>query len=177
MRKVGATLGGGLAALGLAAAAGAVTPPIIVAPLTGGAPDAVNFQSPNHDATVLLSSAKAGADHVALTVKLQATLRCGRPFGAGVVVTLPRAARVPSSIASSAVRVNGKAPSRLAVSGRKVTVGLPAVHGIICDSITDGVLKVAFAGRAALGNPSAPGTYAIAIRRGASAYSVPIAIR
>src|SRR5581483_867548 len=150
MRRVAATLGGGLAALGLAAAAGAVTPPIIVAPLTGGAPDAVNFQSPNHDATILLSSAKAGAD---------------------VVVTLPRAARVPRSIASSAVRVNGKAPSRIAVAGRKVTVGLPAVNGITCDSITDGVLKVTFAGGAALGNPSAPGTYAIAIHRGASAYS------
>ena len=171
-----ASVGGGIGLLAAAASADAVTPPIVVAPLAGDAATAVNFQSPKHDATVLLSSTKAGADHVAVTLELRTTLRCGRPFGPGVVVTLPRTAQVPASIAGSAVRVNGRPPSKLSVSGRTVTVGLPATHGIVCDSITDGVLRVRFAAGAALGNPPGPGAYAFAIHRGAKAYTVPITI-
>lgn len=135
------------------------------------------FQSPDHKATVLLSTVKAGAERVALTVRLQTVLRCGRPTGAAVVVTLPRAARLPHAIAAASVRVNGKAPARVAVAGRSVTVGLPIVHGITCNSLTAGTLQVAFAPAAALGNPAAAGTYAIAIRQGQSARTVSIAIQ
>ena len=167
----------GVAALAAAQAAAAVSPPIIVAPLSGGPGDAVNFQSPDHAASVQLSSVKADADDVALTVRLQSVLRCGRPTGGAVVVSLPRTAHVPGSIAGRAVRVNGKAPSKVTVSGTTVTVGLPVVHGITCDSMTDGVVQVAFSPSAAIGNPAHAGTYSVGIRQARVVHSVSIAIK
>jgi len=167
----------GVAALVGVQAATAVSPPIIVAPLQGGPRDAVNFQSPDHAATVALSSAKAGADDVAVTVRLQTLLRCGRPTGGAIVVSLPRSAQVPRTIASKSVRVNGKAPSKVSVSATTVTVGLPAVQGVTCDSMTDGVVQVVFAPTAALGNPAHAGSYTIAVRQARAIHSVPIAIR
>ncbi|HST19037.1 MAG TPA: hypothetical protein VLK36_15335 [Gaiellaceae bacterium] len=167
----------GVAALVAAQAAAAVSPPVIVAPLSGSAGDAVNFQSPDHAASVQLSSVKAGADDVALTVRLQSVLRCGQPTGGAVVVSLPKAAHVPGSIARTSVRVNGKAPSKVSVAATTVTVSLPVVHGITCDSMTDGVVQVAFAASAALGNPAHAGTYAVGVRQAKAAHSVSIAIK
>jgi hypothetical protein len=167
----------GVAALVAAQGAVAVSPPVIVAPLSGGAADAVNFQSPDHAASVQLSSVKAGADNVALTVRLQSVLRCGRPTGGAVVVSLPKAAHVPGSIARTSVRVNGKAPSKVSVAATTVTVSLPVVHGITCDSMTDGVVQVAFAPSASIGNPANAGTYAVGVRQAKAAHSVSIAIK
>ena len=167
----------GVAALVAVQAAAGVSPPIIVAPLSGGPGDAVNFQSPDHAATVALSSTKAGADDIAVTVKLQALLRCGRPVGGAVVVSLPRSAQVPRTIASKSVRVNGKPASKVSVSATTVTVGLPVVQGVTCDSMTDGVVQVAFAPTAALGNPAHAGSYTIAVRQARAVHSVPIAIK
>ena len=177
MRSAAPVVLAGVAALAAAGtAAPSVTPPIVIVPLGGSVADAVNFQSPDHKATVKLSTAQAGADHVAVTVRLQTILRCGRPTGGNVVVTLPPAARLPHAIGVQAVRVNGKAPSKVAVAGRSVTVGLPVAHGITCNSLTDGILQVAFAPAAALRNPAAAGNYAVVIRQGQSAHTVPIAI-
>jgi hypothetical protein len=177
MRSVAPVVLVGVGALAAAGAAPAVTPPMIVMPLVGTAVDAVDFQSPDHKATVQLSTVKAGAGRVALTVRLQGLLRCGRPTGGAVVVTLPRAAQLPHAIAVGSVRVNGKAPSKVSVSGRSVTVGLPVVHGITCNSLTDGTVQVAFAPAAALRNPAVAGTYAVSVRQGRSAHTVQVAIR
>lgn len=167
----------GVAALVAAQAAAAVSPPIIVAPLSGGPGDVVDFQSPDHAASVQLSSVKAGADNVALTARVQSVLRCGRPTGGAVVVSLPKSAHVPASIARTSVRVNGKVPSKVSVAATTVTVSLPVVNGITCDSMTDGVVQVAFAPSAALGNPAHAGTYTVAIRQAQLAHAVSIAIK
>ena len=143
----------------------------------GGAAAGVGFESPNHEATVTLSSATAGASNVALTVQIPTVLQCGRPTGTPVVLTLPRAARVPRAIATSAVRVNGVPPSKVAVTGNVVTVGLPAHKGITCFALVDGMMKLTFAPSAAFGNPPGAGTYAIGIRQGKTVYVVPITIK
>jgi hypothetical protein len=43
--------------------------------------------------------------------------------------------------------------------------------------MTDGVVQVAFAPTAALGNPARAGSYTIAVRQARALHSVPIAIR
>jgi hypothetical protein len=155
-------------------AAGAVLVALAVA---GGAVAGVGFQSPNHEATVTLSSATAGASNVALTVQMPTVLQCGRPTGGDVVLTLPRAARVPHAIAASTVRVNGVLPSKVAVTGHAVTVGLPVHKGITCFALIDGTMKLTVAPSAAFGNPASAGTYAIGIRQGKTAYVVPVTIK
>ena len=145
--------------------------------IAGGAAAGVSFESPNHEATVTLSSATAGASNVALTVQVPTVLQCGRPTGVDVVLTLPRAARVPRAIAVAAVRVNGVPPSKVAVTGRVVTVGLPVHKGIMCFALVDGMMKLAFAPSAAFGNPPSAGTYAVGIRQGKTVYVVPITIK
>jgi hypothetical protein len=160
-----------LSALVLAAAVSATPPPspVLNQPIgnpTGTAPGA----------TVSLSSRKAGAKPVAVTIRIAAPLRCGIPFGSPVVVSLPRTSFVPRAIAGSAVLVNGKHSAKVTVSARSVTVAVPAVHGMTCDSITDGHEAVTFTSAAKLGNATSPGTYAVKIRRGTSTYAASVTL-
>jgi hypothetical protein len=148
----------------------------LVALAAAGVAGAARFQSPNGAATVTLSSSAAGAQDVAVTVQIPTVLQCGRPTGVPVAITLPRAERVPGAIVASTVRVNGVSPSRIAMAGRVVTVTLPVRRGITCLALVDGMMKIAFAPGAALGNPSSAGTYTFAIRQGRTAYVVPVTI-
>lgn len=162
----------GLTALVLAAAVWAVPPPSPKLAQPVGDPSS----SGNPSATVTLSSHKAGAKPVAMTIHIVAPLRCGLPFGSPVVVSLPRASFVPPAIAGSAVLLNGKQSSKVTVSARSVTVGIPAVHGMMCDSITDGHEVVMFTMAAKLGNAQKPGTYAVKVRRGSSTYAASVTV-
>jgi hypothetical protein len=150
---------------------------VVVLSVVGVATAGGGFQSPNHEATVTLSSVAAGAANIAVTIQLPTVLQCGRPTGGDVAVTLPRTARVPHAIAASAVRVNGVTPSKVTVTGRIVTVGLPVHKGITCFALVDGIMKLTVAPSAALGNPPGAGTYAIGIRQGKTTYVVPITIK
>jgi hypothetical protein len=134
-------------------------------------------QSPAHPASITLSSSKAGAQNVGLTLRMPTVLQCGRPRGGPVALTLPAAAHVPRTIALAAVTVNRKAPSAVSVKGHVVTVGLPVLHGMICDSLVDGVLQLQIAPKASLRNPAHAGTYSIAVRQGHESYVVPITVR
>ena len=145
--------------------------------IAGGAAAGVPFQSPNHEATVTLSSATAGASNVALTVQIPTVLQCGRPTGVPVAITLPRAERLPRAVVASTVRVNGVPPSKITMAGRVVTVSLPVRRGITCFSLVDGMMKITFAPSAAFGNPSSAGTYSFGIRQGKTAYVVPVTIK
>ncbi len=149
---------------------------VLVLLAAAGAAAAAVLQSPGV-ATVTLSPAAAGARRVSMTVQLPATLQCGRPMGGPVSVTLPRGERMPSAIAATAVRVNGRASSKVAVAGRVVTVGLPVPRGITCMSIIEGTMKIVFAPAAGLGNPSAAGTYTVVVRQGKTGYLVPVSIK
>ena len=138
---------------------------------------ALAVPSPAHPVSITLSSSKAGAGNVGLTLRMPTVLQCGRPRGGPVVLTLPRAAHVPRAIGLAAVTVNGKPPSTVAVKGRAVTVGLPVPHGIMCDSLVDGVLVIAIAPSAALRNPARAGTYRATVQQGHESWSVPVTVR
>ena len=128
-------------------------------------------------ATATLSSSKAGAKHVTMTVALRTDLQCGRLMGSRTLaLTLPAKAHVAATIPASALTVGGKAVAAVAVAGRIVTVTLPLPHGMMCDSIAMGVVKVVFAPAAALANPKAPGAYTVRVVHGAETFAAPLRI-
>jgi len=154
-----------LAGLAVPAARGA--PPTPVPPVTlpaGGV------------ATATAVPATAGARPVKLTLTLRYEMQCGRPGPGPVVVSLPAAERVPHTLARRDVSLGGKPPVRASISGHVVVLTLPPQRGIICDVIGPGILTIAFAPAAGLGNPSAAGSYAIAVRVGARAFVAHLAV-
>jgi hypothetical protein len=134
-------------------------------------------RSPAHPASITLSSSKAGAKNVGLTLRMPTVLQCGRPRGGPVALTLPAAVHVPRTIALAAVTVNGKAPSIVSVKGHVVTVGLPVPHGMICDSLVDGVLQLQIAPKASLRNPTKAGKYSVTVQQGHESYVVAVTVR
>jgi hypothetical protein len=128
-------------------------------------------------ATTALSSSKAGAKHVTLTVAFRTELQCGRLMGSRTLaVTLPAKVKLPATVAPVAVTVSGRAVSSVAVAGRAVTITLPAPRGMMCDSITMGLAKIVFLPAAGLGNPRAPGIYTVRVVHGGEAFAAPLKI-
>jgi hypothetical protein len=117
-----------------------------------------------------LSTNAAGAGPVGLTVSPRFELQCGRLVGGSLVLTFPRQMRVPRAIAAAAVLIGTKAARSVTVAGRVVTIGVPLPRGMLCDSITSGNAKITFTRAAGLGNPKAPGAYALTGRRGPQAF-------
>jgi hypothetical protein len=126
--------------------------------------------------TVALSSAKAGARHVVLTVKVHYEMVCGQPGRGTATVSLPAAAVVPQSIASSAVLVNGKQAPSVSVSGHDVSIAMPLPKGVTCLSYGPGTLTLTLTRDAGIGNPRAPGTYMIRVHRNAQLFSARVEI-
>jgi hypothetical protein len=154
-----------LAAAALAAPATAATPP--VGP--GG---------PNRPAaTASLSTPRAGAKPVALTLKLRYDMICGQPGAGKAVVTLPSASAVPRRIDSSAVLVNGKPSPAVSVSGHDVSIAMPLKRpGVSCMVVGPGTLTLTLTRAAGLGNPARAGTYAIRAHKNAQAFVASVAI-
>jgi hypothetical protein len=158
-----AGLGCGLAVIAAPAAGAmpaALPSPVMPVPVGPG-------QGSQTAASASLSTVRAGARPVALTLRLRYEMICGRPGAGAVVVVLPQAVSVPASIAPAAVLVNGHRTSRVRVSGHTVSIALPAKGGITCHVVAPGVLELVFTRSARLGNPAASGTYAIHVRRNA----------
>jgi hypothetical protein len=129
-------------------------------------------------ATATLSSSKAGARHVTMTVSLTTELQCGRLMGSRtLVVTLPAKARIAKTVPATAVLVSGKAVGEVAVAGRVLTLSLAPPRGAICDSITTGIAKVVVTAAAGLRNPATPGGYTVRVAHGAETFSAPLKIR
>jgi hypothetical protein len=151
---------------------------IPVAVVVAGALAASAWAAPAADpAATALSSSKAGAKHVVLTISFRTELQCGRLMGSRTLaVTLPAKVKVPATVAPAAVTVGGKAVSSVGVAGRAVTISLPPPRGMMCDSITTGLTKIVFLPAAGLGNPRAPGTYAVRVVHGADAFAAPLKI-
>jgi hypothetical protein len=140
---------------------------------TAGTAGAVSADS----ASATLSTSKAGAKAVTLTVALNTELQCGRLRGGALVLRLPAQARLPGAIAASAVLVGGKASGRVAVDGHSLRISLPPPRGTMsCDSIRQGVVKIVVASAAGLGNPRAPGTYTVRLTRGSETFAAPLKI-
>ena len=161
-----AVTGCALAAALSAAAATAANPP----PVNPGGP---NIPAPS----AALSSARAGARPVALTVKVHYEMVCGYPGRGSAVVSLPAAAFVPTRIVSSAVLVNGRPTPAVTVSGHDVSIALPRPEpGVTCMSIGPGTLTLTLTRAAGLGNPRAAGTYTIRVRRNTSSFGAKVTI-
>ena len=152
----------------------AATPPGPIQPVP------VNPGGPNRPAqppaSASLSSTKAGAKPVELTLKVHYQMVCGQPGPGTVVVGLPLAMSVPRSIRSSAVLVNGKPALSVAVSGHDVTVTLPKRKGVTCLVIGPGTLTLTLTRSAGIGNPASKGTYAVHVRHGSSSFTARVAI-
>lgn len=128
-------------------------------------------------ATAALSSSKAGAKHVTMTVSLTTELQCGRLMGSRtLVVTLPAKARIAKTVPATAVLVSGKAVSQVAVAGRVLTLSLAPPSGMMCDSITTGIAKVVVGATAGLRNPAAPGGYTVRVVHGGESFAAPLKI-
>jgi hypothetical protein len=128
-------------------------------------------------ATATLSSSKAGAKHVTMTVALRSDLQCGRLMGSRTLaLTLPAKAHVAATIPTSAVTVSGRAVSTVSVAGRVVTVTLPLPHGMTCNSITMGTVRIVLTPAAAFANPKAAGTYAVRVAHGSETFAAPLKI-
>ena len=93
-----------------------------------------------------------------------------------VVVVLPAAMLVPATIPRTAVLVRGRPAPSVHVSGHVITIGLPRPPLVICQSIGLGTLTVAFTRAAQIGNPMAPGAYAVRARVGGRTFTAALTI-
>lgn len=128
-------------------------------------------------AAVILSSERAGARPVALTLKLTYEMQCGYPGPGPVLIDFPKQERVPGVLASSRVLVDGHRARAVGVSGHTVSVGLAPPPQIMCDVIGPGRLTILFTRAAGFGNPVRAGRYTITATRGTSAFSARFTIR
>jgi hypothetical protein len=127
-------------------------------------------------ATAELSSAKAGARPVAVTLRFPALLVCGRLRGT-VSVVFPRAAGVPRRIAAPGVRLAGEPAARVAVARRSVAVTAASAGGVTCHSMRLADVILTFTRGAELRNPSVPGRYSIGIAYGTTRSTALVDIR
>jgi hypothetical protein len=114
---------------------------------------------PPQTASVSGSTYKPGA-RTALTVQMNYEMQCGNPGAGPVVVKLPTAMTIPSSLGPGSVLVNGAPAASVKLRGSTLTVGIPQkTGGITCDVISVGKLVVVIPRRAGLRNPKANGIY------------------
>jgi hypothetical protein len=146
----------------------ALVPSATLAMPTPNPPVAV--QEPIGDTTssqsisVSLSTNRAGARPVTVTLMLRYQMRCGRPGPGSLVVTFPGSERMPIRIAPASVLLNGQKATLVKRSGKEITIALPATSGMTCNVIGPGALKVVFTRAARLGNPTQAGSYALVAR-------------
>jgi hypothetical protein len=124
-----------------------------------------------------VSTSAAGAKHVTLTVSFRTELRCGLLMGSRTLVLgLPAKERVPATVPGAAVKVGGRAASKVSMSGHAVTITLAPPRGMMCDSVRIGVARIVVAGAAGIGNPRSPGTYSVKVTHGSETFAAPLAI-
>lgn len=163
-----AGVGSALAAAVFAAAATAANPGPI--PVDPGGPN-----MPAASAT--LSTTRAGAKPVALTLKLHYEMVCNQPGLGKAIVTLPQASFVPAHIDSAAVLVNGKPAPAVTVSGHDVSITMPMKRpGVSCMVMGPGTLTLTLTRAARLGNPARAGTYTIRARRNTRSFQADVHI-
>jgi hypothetical protein len=156
----------------LASAAAAANPPGPTEPIDSTTPSAP--APPPASAT--LSSTKAGAKPVELTLKVRYDMICGQPGPGTAIVTLPPSVSLPGTIASAALLVNGKPAPKVDVSGHEISVTLPRRHGITCLVIAPGTLTLTFTKSAGLGNPARGGRYTIRVRHATRSFTAHVDI-
>ena len=141
---------------GILVPAGAAAPPKVrpISPITIQPVGAMTAQA---------VPAQSGARPAALRLTVRAELQCGRPSGTAIIVGFPAAERMPASLQSGDVLVNGKALAAT-LSGHVVSIALPKTIGMTCDVIAPGNVSVVFTKTARLGNPLTAGSYRVSLR-------------
>jgi hypothetical protein len=102
----------------------------------------------------------AGAKPARLKISLSLELRCAKPGPAAIVVSLPRAWRVPKSVAQTAVWIDNSHPKAVTVSHHTLTLQPVAATGT-CTAIAPGTITLKFTRTARLGNPRKAGHYTV----------------
>jgi hypothetical protein len=147
-----------LAAVTASAALGVQAPPIRFRPISGPIGSGTANQP---GLTVTVSSHRAGAKPVTVTIRYIGPLRCGRPMGATIV--LPSAVGVGTQ---TSVMANGK-PGTVVKQGHTLKVSSPSSH-VTCDSIVVGPITLQVGG---LTNPAKAGTYVLHVASAAATYA------
>jgi hypothetical protein len=146
---------------------------VMAAPAAGGPP----IQDTSDSATVIAVPSVAGARPAVLRLSLHYEMLCAQPGKGPVIVTLPSALRVPSSIAASTVLLKDKAAPSVQVEGHVVTIGLEPNSNVICQSYVPSTLLISFTRSARLGNPLRSGHYLVRARVGSHSFSTRLIIR
>lgn len=123
-----------------------------------------------------LSSAHAGARPVALVVSLHTELQCGKLRGGSLALTFPAAARLPRTVAPSAISVQGVRPSSVRLANRTLSITMPRPVGMTCMVIGPGIAKILVTRAAQLGNPAAAGAYTLSVRSGTETFEATLTI-
>jgi hypothetical protein len=127
-------------------------------------------------AAAAASPQAAGAKPARLTVSLSLELRCAKPGPAAIAVSLPRAWRVPKTVARTAVWIDSSHPDAVTVSHHTLTLQ-PAAPPGTCTVMAPGTIKVKFTRAAKLGNPRRAGRYTVRASIGTQDFSARVSIK
>jgi hypothetical protein len=126
--------------------------------------------------TVAATPHAAHAHGIRLTLTLRYVMQCGYPGAGPLVVTFPRAVKLPPQFPPGAVQLAGKSVAAT-VKGRHVTVKVPPHKGLMCNVIGLGSLRLAFTRAAGLANPDHPGSYRFTATHGTRGFTAKLAIK
>lgn len=118
----------------------------------------------------------AGAKSTRLKISLTLDLRCAKPGPAAIVVSLPRAWRVPKAIGRPAVWIDNSHPRAVAVSHHTLTLQPVAPTGA-CNVMAPGTISVKFTKAAKLGNPREAGRYTVRASIGTQTFRARVSIK
>jgi hypothetical protein len=118
----------------------------------------------------------AGAKPARLKITLSLELRCAKPGPAAIVVSLPRAWRVPKDVAQAAVWIDSSHPKAVTVSQHTLTLAPVAPTGT-CTVMAPGTITVKFTRAAKLGNPRKASHYIIHASIGTQNFSARVSIK
>ena len=127
-------------------------------------------------ASAVATPNSAAAKPARLKVSLSLELRCAKPGPAAIEVSLPRAWRVPKSVARRAVWIDRTHPKAATVSGHTVTLK-PVTPTGGCNVIAPGTITVKFTRAAKLGNPRKAGRYTLHASIGTQTFSARVSIK
>jgi hypothetical protein len=118
----------------------------------------------------------AGAKPARLKVSLRLELRCAKPGPAAIVISLPRAWRVPKAVTRTAVWIDSSHPAAVTVSHPMLTLQPGAPTGS-CNVMAPGTITVKFTRAAKLGNPRKAGRYTVRASIGTQKFSARVSIK
>jgi hypothetical protein len=126
-------------------------------------------------ATAAATPQSAGVKPARLKVSLTLELQCAKPGPTPIVVSLPRAWRVPKTVAGTAVLIDNVHPKNVDVSNHTLTIQ-PVVPKGTCTVLAPGTIKLRFTRAAKLGNPRRAGRYRVRASIGTQDFAARVTI-